>query len=72
MLYLCTVIKVTGILFGSVWLYSELMNLDNSSGHRKKAMRSSPVLYIYYYILDMGVNRYLIVSRQSRAHQLVS
>jgi len=48
MLYLCTVIKVTGILFGSVWLYSELMNLDNSSVHRLTGSRLSIVWLIKY------------------------
>lgn len=51
----------TDILYGSVWLHSELMNLDNSSEHRNKTGRSSHMLYIYLYICNCGVNRYLIV-----------
>lgn len=46
--------NATVILIGSVWLNSELMNLDNSSEHRKKAMRSSPVLYIYHLYTEYG------------------
>ena len=71
--YLCSVDRIDRHIFGSVWLYSELMNLDNSSEHRNKVIRSSPFKYIYMSIYaSWGVDRYLIVSRQSRAYQLVS
>jgi len=65
-------LTVTDILFWkrlALFRTDESRQLIRNTGIRQGVL---PMRYICTYIYNWGVSRYLIVSRQSRAYQLVS